>query len=79
MSFTNRHIVDTYTELLEGLSQVNKIELIDVLSKSLHSETWKKEKAFFNSFGAFGSEKKAEDIIKDIRASRKFKKREISF
>ena len=31
MSFTNRHIVETYTDLLERLSDTNKIELIEKL------------------------------------------------
>jgi hypothetical protein len=79
MSFTNRHIIETYTELLDGLSETNKIELIESLSKSLKKESKKKDSAFFNSFGAFGSERKAELIIKEIRASRKFRKKEISF
>lgn len=79
MSFTNRHIVETYTELLEGLSNTNKIELIENLSKSLKTESKKKDKAFFNSFGAFGSGKKTETIIKEIRTSRKFRKKELSF
>ena len=72
MSYTHRHIIDAYTELLERLSETNKIELIENLSKSLKSETGKKEKKFFKSFGAFGSKKKAEDLIKEIRNARKF-------
>ena len=73
MSYTDRHIVDTYTRLFEGLSSLSKIELIENLSKSLKTEKKTKEKAFYKSFGAFGSKKTAEEIIADIKASRKFK------
>ena len=30
MSYTDKHIVETYSDLFEGLSYLNKIELIDV-------------------------------------------------
>ncbi len=38
MSYSDRHIVDTYSDLFEGLSVVNKIELIESLTKSLKTE-----------------------------------------
>ena len=79
MSYTNRHIVETYTGLFEGLSFLNKIELIESLSKSLKTETTKKEHNFFKSFGAFASDKSAEKIISEIKASRKFRNKEILF
>jgi hypothetical protein len=79
MSYTNRHIVEIYSGLFEGLSSLSKIELIESLSKSLKIETNKKEHNFFKSFGAFASDKSAEKIFSDIKASRKFKNKEISF
>lgn len=79
MSYSNKHIVETYTGLFEGLSPINKIELIESLSKSLKSESSKKETNFYKSFGAFGSDKSAEKIISEIKANRKFRKKEISF
>lgn len=78
MTFTEKHIVESYSVLFEGLSPVSKIELIESLSKSLKAEK-NKDKSFYKSFGAFGSDKPAEAIIKDIRLSRKFRKKEISF
>ena len=77
MTFTDRHIVETYSILFEGLSSGSKIELIEVLSKSLKTEKKKKESSFYKSFGAFVPEKKAEEIIADIKSSRKFRKKEI--
>lgn len=78
MTFTEKHIVESYSVLFEGLSPVSKIELIESLSKSLKVEI-NKDKNFYKSFGAFGSNKPAEEIIKDIRLSRKFRKKEITF
>ncbi len=77
MTFADKHIVDTYTELIEGLSLTSKIKLIESLSKSLKSEKKITENNFYKSFGTFASTKPAEDIIIDIRKSRKFRKIEI--
>lgn len=78
MTYTDKHIVETYSGLFEGLSTMNKIELIESLSKSLKTETKTKEDIFFKSFGAFSSEKSAEDVIAEIKSSRKFRNKEIS-
>ena len=77
MSYTNRHIVENYSALFEGLSSLNKLELIESLSKSLKNEKTTKDSNFYKSFGGFSSEKSAEEIIADIKSSRTFRKREI--
>ncbi|HOZ78934.1 MAG TPA: hypothetical protein PLY34_13150 [Ferruginibacter sp.] len=79
MSYTDRHIVETYSDLFEGLSSLSKIELIESLTKSLKTENTKKDSKFYKSFGAFASEKSAEEIITDIKSSRKFRNKEIKF
>lgn len=79
MSDTDKIIIETYTGLFEGLSPSNKIELIERLSKSLKTESDKKESAFFNSFGAFGSKKSAEEIMKEIKSNRRFMNKDIDF
>lgn len=79
MTFTDKHIVETYSELFEGLSSTSKMELIESLSKSLKTENKTKENRFYKSFGAFASNKSAEEIISDIKANRKFRKKEIKF
>lgn len=79
MSYTERHIVETYSGLFEGLSSLSKIELIESLSKSLKTDKSKRETKFYKSFGAFSSEKSAEEIIADIKSSRKFRNKEIKF
>ncbi len=77
MTFADKHIVETYSGLLEGLSSEGKTELIENLSKSLNTEKKSKEINFYKSFGAFDSEASAEEIIKDIKSSRKFRMKEI--
>lgn len=66
MSSTNKHLIKTYLGLFEGLSSLNKIELIESLSKSLKIEKKTKDDLFHKSFGAFSSKKSAEEIIKEI-------------
>ncbi len=79
MSYTERHIVETYSNLFEGLSALSKIELIENLSKSLKTEKKVKDKLFYKSFGAFGSEKSAYEIIKSLKDSRRFKNKIVKF
>ncbi len=67
MSYTEKHIVETYSNLFEGLSTLSKIELIENLSKSLKIEKKVKDNLFYKSFGAFGSEKSSDEIIKFIK------------
>ncbi|HPI54438.1 MAG TPA: hypothetical protein PLU10_07065 [Chitinophagaceae bacterium] len=77
MNYTERHIVEIYSDLFEGLSSMNKIELIESLTKSLKKERGDRDRKFYKSFGAFASESTAEEIIAEIRSSRKFKIKEI--
>ncbi len=79
MTTTDKNIVESYSNLFESLSSFNKLELIERLSRSLKSETKTKEKNFFKSFGAFGSEKSPEKIVEEIKANRAFKNKEIKF
>lgn len=79
MNHTEKHIVESYSALFEGLSASTKIELIENLSKSLKLEKKIKDTKFFKSFGAFSSSKTAEEIVKDIRSSRNFRKKEFKF
>jgi hypothetical protein len=77
MNTTEKHIVKTYSGLFEGLSAIGKLELIENLTKSLKAEKNKKEKDFYKSFGAFGSDKPAKEIVEEIKASRKFRGKDL--
>jgi hypothetical protein len=79
MSFTERQIIEAYSMMFNGLSPLSKQELIDSLTKLLKKDKVKSGNSFYKSFGAFSSEKTAEEIINEIKNSRRFKGNEISF
>ncbi len=79
MSYTEKRIVELYSGLFEGLSSSSKTGLIESLTKSLKTDAKKKERDFYKSFGAFASDKSAEEIIKDIKKSRTFRKKNLKF
>ena len=73
MTYIDRHIIEAYSGLFEGLSSTNKTELIQSLSKSLKVEKKISEDAFYKSFGAFALGKSAEKIISEIKMENWFK------
>ncbi|TRX37607.1 hypothetical protein [Flavobacterium restrictum] len=79
MSYTERHIIETYSMLFDGLSPLSKIKLIESLTKSLKKGKTEKGATFYKSFGAFSTDKTAEEVVLEIKSSRKFKNTEISF
>ena len=79
MTFTEKNIIENYYSLFESLNSSAKVELIELLKKSLKMDTKTKEHDFYKSFGAFSDEKSSDEIISDIKLSRKFKEKEINF
>jgi len=69
---SNTVLIDNYYGLLSSLSKENKIKLIAKLSDSIIEETTENENLVDKFFGAFESEKSAEELIKEIRDSRTF-------
>jgi len=69
---SNTILIDNYYGLLSSLSKENKIRLIAKLSNSIIEESTENENVVDNFFGAFKSEKSAEELIKEIRESRIF-------
>ena len=63
-------ILNGYLALLDSLSTTTKLDLISKLTVSIKTDLLKKKSSFENAFGAFDSEKTAEQIIEEIRASR---------
>lgn len=68
----NTALIDNYFGLLNGLSKENKLRLIAKLSNSVADEVVKNEDVVDQYFGAFKSNKSAEEIIKEIKESRSF-------
>lgn len=79
MNYTDKHIIESYSGLLEGLNPSSKLKLIESLSKSLETQRRTKEEDFYRSFGAFASDKSAEKIVADIKSGRRFRDKEIKF
>jgi len=77
MTHAEKHIVETYAGLFESLSSISKLELLEKLAKSIKRGEKSKEEEFFKSFGAFVSDKSAEDISKEIKESRKFRAKDL--
>ena len=77
MRHSDQNVVEAFAELFEGLSSTSKLELIESLSKSIRAENSKKEEDFYNSFGAFASEKSAQEIINEIKESRNFRNKDL--
>ena len=67
---TNSIIIDGYVALLYNLSTSTKLDIIAKLTDSLKVDGRDKKSSFKKSFGAFDSNKTAEEINADIRASR---------
>ena len=73
MKFTsNTILIDNYFGLLSSLSRENKIKLIAKLSNSIVDDVADKGDVVDRFYGAFKSDKSAEEIIKEIRDSRTF-------
>lgn len=72
-------LIDNYYGLLRGLSRENKLKLIAKLSNSMVEEVVENENIVDRFFGAFKSDKSAEEIIKEIRDSRTFNRTIESF
>jgi hypothetical protein len=75
----NKTLVDGYIALLSNLSPNDKLDLISKLTVSVKTDLAKKKSSFNKAFGAFESEKTAEEIIDEIRSSRTFNRQIESF
>ena len=68
----NTTLIEGYLQMLDNLSPSNKLDLISKLSASVNSDIKNKKSTFKKAFGAFQSEKTADEIIDEIRSSRTF-------
>ncbi len=74
-SSSNTALIDNYFGLLSSLSRENKIKLIAKLSNSIVDEVSEREDVVDKFFGAFKSDKSAEEIVNDISGSRTFNRK----
>jgi len=65
-------LINGYLGLLKNLSPKNKLDLIEKLSKSLKLDLRRSKKSLRRAFGAFESDRTADQLIKEIRESRTF-------
>ncbi len=65
-------IVDSYFELLSNLNPETKLELISRLSDSMKKPRKELNGSWKDLFGAFESDKSAEEMIEEIRNARTF-------
>ncbi|MGN6397911.1 MAG: hypothetical protein ACTHMI_20230 [Mucilaginibacter sp.] len=80
MTIANRNIVDAYSGLFEGLDVMTKSKIVKKLADSIkRSESSRDDDKLFEAFGAFESQKSADEIISDIKSSRAFRTIDIKF
>lgn len=72
MTTDNAIFIDNYFGLLSGLDRESKIQLMAKLSNSIAKESSNKEDVVDKFFGAFETEKSAEQMIEEIRNSRRW-------
>lgn len=75
----NTTLIDGYLRLLDNLSPGNKLDLISKLTLSVKTDITDRKKSFYKAFGAWDSNQSADEIIKDIRHSRTFNRKRVTF
>jgi len=68
---TFQHLIETYLSLLNNINNNNKLEIISALSLSMKHERKNADLAKA-LFGAFETNKSAEQLIEEVRQSRYF-------
>ncbi len=68
----NTNFIETYFGLLKNLSPDIKLDIIGKLSKTIKSDLNEQNKSLKDSFGAWQSDKSADEIILELRESRNF-------
>jgi len=71
----NLNIIDTYFGLLKNLSPDSKLELIARLSNSMKTSKETQNGSLQSLYGAFISEKSADELIDDIKTARTFNRK----
>lgn len=75
MAAGNIHIINNYLGLLKSLPPDSKLEIISRLSDSLKSSKQPKGKSLKSLFGAFKSDKSADEMIRELKEARTFNRK----
>lgn len=68
------NLIDSYLGLLKSLSHDNRLELISKLSDSLKNAKKPNNNSISDLYGAFKTEKSADQVIAEVKKSRNFKR-----
>jgi hypothetical protein len=80
ISELEKKLVMSYARAMENFSDEAKAELIRLLSKPAAEDEKTREERFYSSFGGWNDmEKTTEEIIAEIRGSRKFRDKDLCF
>jgi len=73
----NTNLIDSYFSVLKNLSPDNKLELIARLSKSMKSPKRVKAGSVQSLYGAFQSDRSADELIDEIKKARSFNRKRL--
>ncbi len=68
----NTDLLKNYFDLIKNLSREQKLDIIERLAKTIQGDVIDKKKSLKEAFGAWKSEKSADEIIHELRQSRHF-------
>jgi len=68
----NTIFLESYFGLIRNLSPELKLDLIEKLSKTLKSSLSENQSSYKSTFGAWKSDKSADEIIAELREKRSF-------
>lgn len=71
----NTVFIESYFGLIKNLSPEIKLDLIEKLSKTLKSNLTKDKHKYKSAFGAWKSDKTADEIISELREKRSFNRK----
>jgi hypothetical protein len=72
---TNTKIANNYYNYIKNLDPNTQLELVEKISKSLKKRIFKSNESIKHLFGAWEGNETAEDLIFDIKKSRKFNRK----
>jgi hypothetical protein len=78
MTKVEKHIVESYASLFDQLSPKSKLALLEKLTLSIRKSTKTSKNDLLKSFGAFGSDQDAAEIVDDLKKSRNFRNKDLN-